>query len=76
VYLDLDLHHAAGHQDHRGWMELFRYWAKQPVIRKAWEHSHKTFGERFENFCDEVLGMPANRPAEEKAESSPGSSDS
>jgi len=76
VYLDLDLHHAAGHQDHRGWMELFRYWAKQPVIRKAWEHSHKTFGERFENFCDEVLGMPVPPPAEEKTESSPGSSDS
>jgi hypothetical protein len=59
VYLDLDLHHAAGHEDHRGWMELFKYWAKQPAVSQAWQHSHQTFGERFETFCDEVLDMPA-----------------
>ncbi|MBK8040651.1 MAG: hypothetical protein IPK22_26495 [Verrucomicrobiaceae bacterium] len=65
VYLDLDLHHAAGHEDHRGWMELFKYWAKQPAIRQSWQLTYQTFGERFETFCDEVLDMPAkSKPPE------------
>lgn len=56
VYLDLDLHHDADHEDHRGWMMLFRYWASRPVIRDAFERSRHLFGDRFERFWIEVLG--------------------
>lgn len=64
IYLDLDLHHDADHQDHRGWMALFKHWVQQPSIKEAWESSKGLFGERFENFWDDVLAKePVATPA-------------
>jgi len=64
IYLDLDLHHDADHKDHRGWMALFKHWVRQPAIKEAWISSKGLFGERFENFWDDVLAeKPVAAPA-------------
>ncbi|HEV2202440.1 MAG TPA: patatin-like phospholipase family protein [Bryobacteraceae bacterium] len=64
VFLDLRLDDFWDHPDNRGWAMLFRMWAKSPRFRQAWETIHRTFGIRFEYFCERRLGLRADHPVE------------
>ena len=57
VFLSLRLNETWSHPDNRGWAVLFTMWAKSPRFRGAWSRSRKTYGIRFERFCDERLGL-------------------
>jgi hypothetical protein len=62
VFLDLRLDDFWTHPDNRGWAILFMRWARSPRFRAIWRKSHRTFGIRFEYFCEERLGLPRDVP--------------
>jgi hypothetical protein len=62
VFLDLRLDDFWEHPDNRGWAMLFMGWARSPVFRSVWNRSRRTFGIRFEYFCEERLGLQRDRP--------------
>jgi hypothetical protein len=55
VYLDLRLDADPDHADNRGWVTLFKSWAKIPVLREAWHSSRDSFGRRFQVFFDHLV---------------------
>jgi hypothetical protein len=62
VYLDLRLDDFWSHPDNRGWAILFMRWARSPIFRHVWEKTRRTFGIRFEYFCEARLGLPRDKP--------------
>jgi hypothetical protein len=62
VYLDLRLDDFWSHPDNRGWAILFMRWARSPLFRLVWEKTRRTFGIRFEYFCEARLGLPRDKP--------------
>jgi hypothetical protein len=58
TFLDLRLDDFWDHPDNRGWAMLFTKWARSPIFRAVWVNSRRTFGIRFEYFCEERLGLP------------------
>jgi len=62
VYLDLRLDDFWSHPDNRGWAILFMRWARSPLFRHVWEKTRRTFGIRFEYFCEARLGLPRDKP--------------
>lgn len=58
VYTDLSLEETYEHPDNKGWVSLFRYWSKSPTFHACWEQSCQTYGERFQDFCWQRLGLP------------------
>jgi hypothetical protein len=58
TFLDLRLDDFWDHPDNRGWAMLFTKWAHSPIFRAVWVNSRRTFGIRFEYFCEERLGLP------------------
>jgi hypothetical protein len=62
VYLDLRLDDFWSHPDNRGWAILFMRWARSPRFREIWQETRRTFGIRFEYFCEARLGLPRDRP--------------
>ncbi|HVW87240.1 MAG TPA: hypothetical protein VHB50_21285, partial [Bryobacteraceae bacterium] len=62
VFLDLRLDDFWDHPDNRGWAMLFMSWARSPLFRAIWIHTRRTFGIRFEYFCEERLGLPRDHP--------------
>ncbi len=55
VFLDLDFVHHSDHADHTGWMDIFKDWAANPVMKQVWEQSHHTYGTRFQTFWKQQL---------------------
>ena len=62
VFIDLRLDAFWNHPDNRGWAMLFSGWARSPKFRAAWQDIHRTYGIRFEYFCEERLGLQRERP--------------
>lgn len=62
AFLDLRLDDFWDHPDNRGWAMLFMAWARSPVFRTVWRRTRRTFGIRFEYFCEERLGLERDRP--------------
>jgi hypothetical protein len=62
VFLDLRLDDFWEHPDNRGWAMLFTMWAKSATFQAAWNQIRRTFGIRFEYFCEERLGLDRDRP--------------
>ena len=62
VFLDLRLDDFWEHPDNRGWAMLFAMWAKSSTFRAAWSGIRRTFGIRFEYFCQQRLGLEADHP--------------
>jgi hypothetical protein len=62
VFLDLRLDDFWFHPDNRGWAILFMRWARSPRFRAIWGKNRRTFGIRFEYFCEERLGLQRDRP--------------
>jgi hypothetical protein len=61
VFLDLRLDDFWEHPDNRGWAILFMRWARSPRFRQIWDQTHRTFGIRFEYFCNARLGLTRDR---------------
>jgi hypothetical protein len=62
VFLDLRLDESWEHPDNRGWAILFMRWARSPRFRMIWNKTHRTFGIRFEYFCQARLGLKRDQP--------------
>jgi Patatin-like phospholipase len=62
VFLDLRLDDYWEHPDNRGWAILFMRWARSPRLRMIWEDTRRTFGIRFEYFCEARLGLQRDHP--------------
>ena len=62
VFLDLRLDDFWSHPDNRGWAILFMRWARSPRFRAIWNKTRRTFGIRFEYFCEARLGLQRDRP--------------
>ena len=62
VFMDLRLDDFWDHPDNRGWAMLFMQWARSPRFRRVWSATNRTFGIRFEYFCDARLGLARDRP--------------
>jgi hypothetical protein len=62
VFLDLRLDDFWEHPDNRGWAILFMRWARSPRFRIIWGRTRRTFGIRFEYFCNARLGLKRDRP--------------
>jgi patatin-like phospholipase len=62
IFLDLRLDDFWEHPDNRGWAMLFTLWAHSPIFRAVWIRTRRTFGIRFEYFCEQRLGLPKERP--------------
>ncbi|HEX4311966.1 MAG TPA: patatin-like phospholipase family protein [Acidobacteriaceae bacterium] len=62
VFLDLRLDDYWEHPDYRGWAILFMRWARSPRFREVWSRAHRTFGIRFEYFCNANLGLVRDYP--------------
>jgi hypothetical protein len=62
VFMDLRLDDFWEHPDNRGWAILFMRWARSPRFQKAWTQTHRTFGIRFEYFCEARLGLTRDNP--------------
>jgi hypothetical protein len=62
VFLDLRLDDFWAHPDNRGWAILFMRWARSPRLREIWQETRRTFGIRFEYFCQARLGLTRDDP--------------
>jgi hypothetical protein len=62
VFLDLRLDDFWSHPDNRGWAILFMRWARSQRLREIWQETRRTFGIRFEYFCEERLGLTRDNP--------------
>jgi hypothetical protein len=62
VFLDLRLDDFWLHPDNRGWAILFMRWARSPRFRAIWKRTRRTFGIRFEYFCEARLGLSRDNP--------------
>jgi hypothetical protein len=62
IFFDLRLDEYWDHPDNRGWAMLFTMWAKSPKFKGTWNKVRKTYGIRFEHFCNERLGLDSDRP--------------
>jgi hypothetical protein len=62
TFLDLRLDDFWEHPDNRGWAMLFTGWARSSKFRAVWINSRRTFGIRFEYFCEQRLGLAKERP--------------
>jgi hypothetical protein len=62
VFLDLQLDDFWDHPDNRGWAILFMRWARSPKFRAFWAQTRRTFGIRFEYFCEARLGLQRDNP--------------
>ena len=62
VFLDLRLDDFWSHPDNRWWAILFIRWARSPRFRALWKQTHRTFGIRFEYFCEARLGLSRDKP--------------
>ncbi len=62
VFLDLRLDDFWSHPDNRGWAILFMRWARSPRLRAIWQRTRRTFGIRFEYFCEARLGLQRDKP--------------
>jgi hypothetical protein len=61
VFLDLRLDDFWEHPDNRGWAILFMRWARSRRFREIWSNARRTFGIRFEYFCEARLGLPRDQ---------------
>jgi hypothetical protein len=57
MFVKLRLDDLWAHPDLRGWVALFRTWAKSATFRIAWQRSRGLFGVRFVHFCHRRLGL-------------------
>jgi hypothetical protein len=62
VFMDLRLEDYWEHPDNRGWAIMFMRWARSPRFRLIYTQTHRTFGIRFEYFCESRLGLSRDRP--------------
>ena len=62
VYMDLQLEDYWEHPDNRGWAIVFMRWARSPRFRNCWNQAHRTYGIRFEYFCEARLGLVRDTP--------------
>ena len=62
VYMDLRLDDFWEHPDNRGWAIMFMRWARSPRFQAAWAQTRRTFGIRFEYFCEARLGLTRDIP--------------
>lgn len=67
VYLDLHLDSDGDHMDNLGWMNLFKHWVQQDIMKAAWKNSKNTFGERFGKFWDDLEHAPLQTSPVSKA---------
>jgi hypothetical protein len=62
VFMDLRLEDFWEHPDNRGWAIMFMRWARSPRFREIYKQTRRTFGIRFEYFCDARLGLTRDKP--------------
>ena len=57
IYIDLDLDKNWSSRDNSGWMNYFRHWAWSGMFRVTWAVTAATFGQRFQSFVRDHLGL-------------------
>jgi len=62
VFLDLRLDDFWEHPDNRGWAMFFTMCARSGRFRAAWRMVRRTYGIRFEYFCNQHLGLEKDAP--------------
>jgi hypothetical protein len=62
VFMDLRLDDFWEHPDNRGWAIMFMRWARSPRFQRIWSQTRRTFGIRFEYFCEARLGLTRDTP--------------
>jgi hypothetical protein len=62
VFMDLRLDDFWEHPDNRGWAIMFMRWARSPRFQRIWNQTRRTFGIRFEYFCEARLGLTRDTP--------------
>jgi hypothetical protein len=62
VFMDLRLDDFWEHPDNRGWAIMFMRWARSPRFQRYWSQTRRTFGIRFEYFCQARLGLTRDIP--------------
>ncbi len=62
VFMDLRLDDFWEHPDNRGWAIMFMRWARSPRFQRYWSQTRRTFGIRFEYFCQARLGLMRDTP--------------
>lgn len=55
VYLDLNLEDTWDDDDNKGWMELYKQWAKSSNLIATWDLTKATYSARFQSFWDRKL---------------------
>jgi hypothetical protein len=55
VYIDLNLEDNFNHPDNEGCNKMFKSWWAAPEMKNTWNISKKTFGQRFQQWCEREL---------------------
>lgn len=61
IYIDLDFDTNWNANDNSGWMSYFHHWSWSGMFRVTWAITAATFGQRFQSFCRDRLGMALGR---------------
>lgn len=61
VFVDLRLDDFWEYPHNREWTILFMRWARTRRSREIWSNARRTFGIRFEYFCEAWLGLPRDQ---------------
>jgi hypothetical protein len=66
VFVTLDLRRYGNAPDNRGWMNLFRSWARSLTFREEFEKIRRTFTKHFEEFYDQYINVENGAPLDLK----------
>ena len=58
VWMALDLDRYYNYPDNRGWMNLFRRWARSEIFRMVWSINKGLYGRNFKEFAETHLNLP------------------
>lgn len=58
VWMALEMDRYYNHPDNRGWMNLFRRWARSETFRMVWSINKGLYGRNFKEFAEARLNLP------------------
>jgi hypothetical protein len=70
VWGDLRLYEEGNRKNPKngGWLNIFRFWARQPIFRSTWERAAYTFDPLFQQF---FISIQAQEVRKEKPDCAP-----
>ncbi len=58
VWMALDMDRYYNYPDNRGWMNLFRRWARSEIFKMVWSINKGLYGRDFKEFAESHLNLP------------------